>query len=69
MTPATPPSLLVTGGGRGIGRAVALRFAREGWGVAVLARSKSELAETAALVAKAGGKALAIEGDVSKESS
>ncbi|HET6164387.1 MAG TPA: SDR family oxidoreductase [Planctomycetota bacterium] len=67
MTPATPPSLLVTGGGRGIGRAVALRFAREGWGVAVLARSRSELAETAALVAKAGGKALAIEGDVSKE--
>jgi NAD(P)-dependent dehydrogenase (short-subunit alcohol dehydrogenase family) len=67
MTPATAPSLLVTGGGRGIGRAVALRFAREGWGVAVMARSKSELAETAALVAKAGGKALAIEGDVSKE--
>jgi 3-oxoacyl-[acyl-carrier protein] reductase len=66
MTPSAP-ALLVTGGGRGIGRAVALRFAREGWGVAVLARSKSELAETAALVAKAGGKALAIEGDVSKE--
>jgi len=66
MTPSAP-ALLVTGGGRGIGRAVALRFAREGWGVAVLARSRSELAETAALVAKAGGKALAIEGDVSKE--
>jgi len=66
MTPSAP-ALLVTGGGRGIGRAVALRFAREGWGVAVLARSRSELAETAALVAKAGGKALALEGDVSKE--
>jgi NAD(P)-dependent dehydrogenase (short-subunit alcohol dehydrogenase family) len=66
MTPSAP-ALLVTGGGRGIGRAVALRFAREGWGVAVLARSRSELAETAALVAKAGGKPLALEGDVSKE--
>jgi 3-oxoacyl-[acyl-carrier protein] reductase len=66
VTPSAQ-ALLVTGGGRGIGRAVALRFAREGWNVAVMARSQEELAETAALVAKAGGKALAIEGDVSQE--
>ena len=67
MTPAAPPALLVTGGGRGIGRAVALRFAREGWGVALMARSQKELAETAVAVAKAGGRPFAIEGDVSRE--
>jgi NAD(P)-dependent dehydrogenase (short-subunit alcohol dehydrogenase family) len=67
MSAAASGSLLVTGGGRGIGRAVALRFAREGFGVAIVARSGKELAETAALVAKAGGRPLAIEADVGKE--
>jgi NAD(P)-dependent dehydrogenase (short-subunit alcohol dehydrogenase family) len=40
---------LVTGGGRGIGQAIALRLARDGWSVAIAARSADQLAETVAL--------------------
>jgi NAD(P)-dependent dehydrogenase (short-subunit alcohol dehydrogenase family) len=40
---------LVTGGGRGIGRGIALGLAKAGWAVAVTARSTGELAETAKL--------------------
>jgi NAD(P)-dependent dehydrogenase (short-subunit alcohol dehydrogenase family) len=52
---------LMTGGGRGIGRAVALRLAKNGWDVAIAARSPEELAATAA---EAGGRMLAITADV-----
>ena len=37
---------VVTGAGSGVGRAIALRFAREGWSVALAGRSKSSLAGT-----------------------
>jgi 3-oxoacyl-[acyl-carrier protein] reductase len=53
---------LITGGGRGIGQAVALRLARNGWDVAIASRSAGELADTAA---QAGRKMLAITTDVS----
>ncbi len=57
----------ITGAGRGIGRATALRFAREGWSLALFARSKRELDETAAAVVAAGGRALTVHGDIARE--
>jgi NAD(P)-dependent dehydrogenase (short-subunit alcohol dehydrogenase family) len=55
---------IITGAARGIGRAVALGFAREGASV-VVADVRTELAEqTVAEIAAAGGRALAVEADV-----
>jgi len=56
---------LVTGGGRGLGRAFAIALAKAGARVAVTARTAEPLAETVAMVGRAGGRALAIPGDVS----
>lgn len=55
---------LVTGGGRGIGRAIALALSAAGAAVAVCARSGGQLAETVALIEGRGGRALAIPADV-----
>ena len=55
---------LITGGGRGIGRAAALLFAREGASVAVSDLSADNLAETVELINKAGGQAISVTGDV-----
>jgi NAD(P)-dependent dehydrogenase (short-subunit alcohol dehydrogenase family) len=55
---------LVTGGGRGIGRAIALRLAASGMAVAVAARSAGQLDETVTLIEENGGKGLAVVADV-----
>ncbi|MGZ4591175.1 MAG: SDR family NAD(P)-dependent oxidoreductase, partial [Actinomycetes bacterium] len=46
---------LVTGAGRGIGRGVAVRLAREGYRVALTARTEEQLRETAAAIDDATG--------------
>jgi len=55
---------LVTGGGRGIGREIALAFAREGLSVAVAARDHARVAETAEAIRGLGVESLALELDV-----
>ena len=68
-TSSTPQrTVLVTGGGRGIGAATSLLCARHGWAVAV--NFTSGEAAAAAIVAQirtAGGSALAVQADVSDE--
>lgn len=58
--------VLVTGGGSGIGQAVALAFAREGATVAVAGRRPEPLAETVSLIQRAGGHGSAVPADVSR---
>jgi len=59
---------IVTGAGRGIGRAVAAAFAAEGASIALAARSTHELDGVARQIGDAGGRALALPTDVRDES-
>lgn len=58
---------LITGGGSGIGAATARLIAAEGGAVAVLGRTARTVEATAAAVGGAGGRALAIAGDIANE--
>ncbi|MEU6771379.1 SDR family oxidoreductase [Streptomyces sp. NPDC046759] len=60
----TGRTALVTGAGTGIGRGIALAFAREGADVVVAGRRREPLEETAAFIERAGGKVLAVTADV-----
>lgn len=60
-------AVVVTGGNRGIGKAIALAFARQGSAVAICGTNDATLKETAAEIEKAGAsKCMALKVDVSK---
>jgi NAD(P)-dependent dehydrogenase (short-subunit alcohol dehydrogenase family) len=62
-------SVLVTGGGKRIGRAIALMLGQDGWNVAVHYHSSREDAEsTAHAIRSAGGQASAVEANLMDES-
>lgn len=58
---------LITGGGRGIGKAIALAYAREGASLAICARTSSEIEETAKELKALGPECLGVVCDVSLE--
>jgi NADP-dependent 3-hydroxy acid dehydrogenase YdfG len=58
-------SVLITGGGSGIGRAVAVALARQGASIALAGRDENRLLETAAQISYEGGEVVTIPTDVS----
>jgi NAD(P)-dependent dehydrogenase (short-subunit alcohol dehydrogenase family) len=58
---------IITGAGRGVGRATALRFAREGARVVLFSRTSAPLDDLAAEIARQGYPFLSVAGDVSRE--
>ncbi|MFD8796313.1 SDR family NAD(P)-dependent oxidoreductase, partial [Streptomyces vinaceus] len=59
--------VVVTGGGRGIGRAVALGFAERGARVALMARTAAQVESVAAEIEALGAESLALPADVADE--
>src|SRR5262249_19034427 len=67
MSPPSTQAALVTGGGRNLGRSIALRLACDGLDVAVLGPHPEELEATAAEIRALGRRALAVRADVTDE--
>jgi 3-oxoacyl-[acyl-carrier protein] reductase len=67
MNTSTNKAAIVTGGSRGIGKAIALRLARDGFAVTIGFAGNQEQADaTVAEIAAAGGRAIAVQGDVAQ---
>jgi 3-oxoacyl-[acyl-carrier protein] reductase len=65
MSDFPPQNAIVTGASRGIGRAIALRLARDGFAVVVnYAGSRDKAAEVVAAITGNGGRAIAVQADV-----
>jgi len=62
-------TIVVTGGGRGIGRAIALSFAEPGATIVITSRTESQLQQTAEDIKAKGAEAFVIPMDVSDEAS
>jgi len=67
--PLTGQVALITGGGRGIGRAIAAAYADAGAAVCVTARTASEIEQVVAEIQDVGGQAIAVTCDVSDRAS
>ena len=66
MTRLAGKVAIITGGGTGIGRAIAMAMVREGARVAVAGRRKEKLQETVSFLKQVGSEALAVECDVTR---
>lgn len=58
---------IVTGAGRGLGRAAAIAMAQEGAGLVIVSRTPRELEETAAMIIGGGGTVVILEGDLARQ--
>lgn len=69
MNDLTGKVSVITGGGRGIGRAISVGFAKAGSHVCCSGRGEAEIAKTAAEINRHGGKAIATACDVTNQAS
>jgi NAD(P)-dependent dehydrogenase (short-subunit alcohol dehydrogenase family) len=58
---------IITGASRGLGKAVAIRFAKEGARLAICSRHAAQVEETAQEIRRAGGTVVALKADVSSD--